>query len=63
MLVDTDNLLTIGMAAKRLPVSEPTLRNLIGRHEFPCLRIDGRLFVLETDLRKRFGDEYHSPSA
>jgi hypothetical protein len=45
-------------AVNRLPVSEPTLRNLIAKTGFPCLRIDGRLFVLDADLRERFGKEY-----
>jgi hypothetical protein len=58
MVTDTDEILTIGMAAKRVPISEPTLRGLIAHSGFPCLRIDGRLFVTEADLKSRFGTEY-----
>jgi len=58
MMIEVNELLTVAMAAKRLPVSQPTLRGLIAHCGFSCLRIDGRLFVLEADLRERFGREY-----
>jgi hypothetical protein len=58
VLINTDEILSLAQAVKQLPISEPTLRNLITKRGFPCLRIDGRLFVLEADLRERFGKEY-----
>jgi hypothetical protein len=58
MMIEVNELLTVVMAAKRLPVSEPTRRGMIAHGGFPCLRVDGRLFVLEADLRERFGREY-----
>jgi hypothetical protein len=59
---DARELLTIGMAAKRLPITEAALRDRINREEVETVRIAGRIFLTEAALRAAFGDRYQPRS-
>ena len=58
MSVNLNELLTIAQAAKRLPYSEPTLRNMIAGGRVQAVRIGGHVFVAESELQAKLGDRY-----
>lgn len=46
--------LTIDEASKRLPISEPALRNMVHRGEIEVVRIGRRIYLTEDELRRKF---------
>ena len=56
---DARELLTVGEAAKRLPITEAGLRCRIDRKEVNTVRIASRIFLTEEALVRAFGDLYN----
>ena len=56
---DARELITVGLAAKRLPITEAALRDRIDRDEVEVVRVAGRIFLTEEALRRAFGALYN----
>jgi len=58
MTIDPTTLRSIAQAAKALPFSEPAIRNRIDRGEINTVKIAGRVYLDEAELRRVFGALY-----
>jgi len=47
--------ITISEAARRLPFTDPALRSKIARGELTPVRIAGRIYLDERELREKYG--------
>jgi hypothetical protein len=54
------SLLTINQASRRLPFSEPSLRDRIKRGDLTVTRISGRIYLDEAQLAEKFGQLFRS---
>jgi excisionase family DNA binding protein len=62
LTVNLDNLLTVGEAAKRTPLTEGQLRGWIDRGYLPTIRLGGRIYIHADELRKVFKTQFQEPT-
>jgi hypothetical protein len=59
--IPTDDLVTLGQAARMVPRTYRSLLQMLDRGEFTRVDIAGRHFIRRSELRARFAGRYHEP--